>query len=302
MASRVVVVVNPTSGRGRAARVLPRVRDALLDLGVDADVQVSSGPEQPPILARRAVEDGAEVVAAMGGDGMAGMVASALIGSKAALAVIPTGTGNDFSRMLGIDRRKPLDAIRLLVDPEIREIDVVRVTGGGREALYVNVAGAGFDSEVTETANRMTWGIQGTAKYVVAVVKTLSVWTAAQFDVVVDGRRESLSGMLVAVGNGRSYGGGMKVCPDASLTDGLLDVCVVGGMPRTEFLRAFPSVFRGTHVKHPKVRMRRGARVEIAADRPFHVYADGDRSVPLPATFEVLPRELRVLVRPGGPL
>jgi diacylglycerol kinase (ATP) len=164
----------------------------------------------------------------------------------------------------------------------------------------VNVAGAGFDSEVNEIANSMRTRVQGTAKYVAAVFKTLRRFAPATFEVSVDGDRSSLSGMLIAVGNGRSYGGGMHVCPAASLTDGILDVCVVGGMSKGAFLRAFPRVFRGTHVTHPKVTMRRGGKIEIAADRPFDVYADGEPAGPLPAVFEVVERALKVAVPEGA--
>ncbi len=301
MAPRVVVLVNPSSGRGRSGRLLPRIREAIAVAGLDAEVRLSAGPEDPPRVTRECAEAGVEIVAAMGGDGMTGMVGAALVGTDTALGVIPTGTGNDFARFIGLSRKKPLEAVRVLADPEIRSIDAVRVTGGGREERFVNVAGAGFDSEVTETANEMTWKVQGTAKYVVAVVRTLRRFTAAQFEVTVDGRSRSLSGMLIAVGNGQSYGGGMKVVPNASLTDGLLEVCVVGGMSKGQFLRAFPKVFRGTHVTHPKVTMLRGARVEISADRGFDVYADGERSVPLPAVFEAMPGALKVAVPKGAP-
>jgi diacylglycerol kinase (ATP) len=232
---------------------------------------------------------------------MTGMVGGALVGTETALAVIPTGTGNDFARFIGVNRKKPLEAVGLLSDPDIRAVDAAKVTGGGREVRFVNVAGAGFDSEVNETANNMKWKAQGTAKYVASVVSTLRRFTPAQFEVTVDGSHRSLSGMLIAVGNGESYGGGMRVAAGASLTDGLLDVCVVGGMSKGAFLRAFPKVFRGTHVTHPKVTMLKGARVEISADRPFDVYADGERSVPLTAVFEVLPGALKVAFpkRPG---
>ncbi|HEX9376716.1 MAG TPA: diacylglycerol kinase family protein [Actinomycetota bacterium] len=300
MAPRVVVLVNPSSGRGRSGRLLPRVREAIAAAGLDAEIRVSVSAEDPPRVARECVEAGVGIVAAMGGDGMTGMVGAVLIGTDTALGVIPTGTGNDFARFIGLNRKKPLEAVRTLADPDIRAIDAVRVTGGGREERFVNVAGAGFDSEVNETANDMTWKVQGTAKYVAAVVKTLRRFTAAQFEVTVDGESRSLSGMLIAVGNGQSYGGGMKVVPNASLTDGQLEVCVVGGMSKGQFLRAFPKVFRGTHVSHPKVTMLRGARVEISADRGFDVYADGERSVPLPAVFEVMPGALKVAVPRGA--
>jgi diacylglycerol kinase (ATP) len=298
--ARVVVVVNPTSGRGRGARLVPRVEQELKSLGVEHEIVLSTSPEDPPRIARQAAEEGVEVVAALGGDGMAGMVGSALAGTRAALAVIPAGTGNDFAGFLGFQRKKPLSVLPSLVEPEIREIDAVRLSSGDRVEHYINVAGAGFDSEVNETANRMKSRVQGTAKYVAAVFSTLRRFQAAKFDVTVDGQHHPLPAMLVAVGNGRSYGGGMRVCPDASLTDGLLEVCVVGAMGRGEFVRNFPRVFRGTHTTHPKVTMLRGARVEISADRHFHVYADGEQSVPLPASFEVLPGSLRVVMPKGS--
>jgi len=301
MATRIVVLVNPTSGRGRSAKVLPKVRQAIQTLGLDAEVRLSKSPEDPARVARECVDAGVEILAAMGGDGMCGMVGAALVGTDTALGVIPTGTGNDFARFIGINRKKPVDAVAALGDPDIRMIDAVRLTGGGREERFINVAGAGFDSEVNETANNMKWKAQGTAKYVAAVVGTLRKFTPAQFEVTVDGEHRSLSGMLIAVGNGESYGGGMRVAAGASLTDGQLEVCVVGGMSKGAFLRAFPKVFRGTHVTHPKVTMLSGKKVEISSDRPFDVYADGERSVPLPAVFEVLPGSLKVAFPKGAP-
>jgi diacylglycerol kinase (ATP) len=281
--------------------MIPGVREAMGELGPGSELRISDGPDDAPRLAREASEQGADVVAAMGGDGMVGMVATALIGTNVALGVIPTGTGNDFARLLGIDRRKPVAAARGLSAPRLIDIDAVHLSAGdGSTRYFVNVAGAGFDSEVNETANRMRTRVQGTAKYVAAVLTTLRTFTPAAFEVAVDGDRTTLSGMLVAVGNGRSYGGGMHVCPSASLTDGILDVCVVGGMSKGAFIRAFPRVFRGTHVSHPKVTMLRGSKIEISADRPFDVYADGEPAGPLPAVFEVAPGALRVAVPRGA--
>jgi diacylglycerol kinase (ATP) len=298
---RVAVIANPASGRGKAGRVIPDVRGALRALGEGSELLISDGPDDAPRLARKACRDGAEIVAAMGGDGMVGMVATALIGEEAALGVIPTGTGNDFARLLGINRKRPVEAARGLVAPRLIEIDAAHVSlGDGSERLFVNVAGAGFDSEVNETANRMRTRVQGTAKYVAAVFKTLRRFAPARFEVSVDGDRSSLSGMLIAVGNGRSYGGGMQICPDASLTDGILDVCVVGGMSRGAFVRAFPRVFRGTHVTHPRVTMLKGTKIEISGDRHFDVYADGELAGPLPAVFEVVERAVRVAVPEGA--
>jgi diacylglycerol kinase (ATP) len=297
----VVVVANPASGRGKAERLIPAVREALRSLGPESELRISDGPRDAPLMARKACEEGADVVAAMGGDGMVGMVATGLMHQEAALGVIPTGTGNDFATLLGIDRRHPVEAVVGLGAPRFIDIDAVHLSlGDGSERHFVNVAGAGFDSEVNETANRMRTRFQGTAKYVAAVFKTLQKFAPATFEVSVDGDRISLTSMLVAVGNGRSYGGGMRVCPSALLTDGILDVCVVGGMSKGAFVRAFPSVFRGTHVTHPKVTMFRGSKIEISADRHFDVYADGEPAGPLPAVFEVVTKALRVAVPRGA--
>src|SRR3954469_25790081 len=189
MGSRIVVLVNPTSGRGRSAKLLPKVRQAIHTLGLDAEVRLSKSPEDPARVARECAQSGIEILASMGGDGMTGMVGSALVGTETALGVIPTGTGNDFARFIGLNRRKTLDAITVLGDPDVRWIDAVDATGGGREERFINVASAGFDSEVNETANNMKWKAQGTAKYVAAVVGTLRRFQPAQFEVTVDGEQ-----------------------------------------------------------------------------------------------------------------
>src|SRR5205823_11962419 len=119
-----------------------------------------------------------------------------------------------------------------------------------------------------------------------------------RFEVVADGTAHMLPGMMMAVGNGVSYGGGMKITPEASFTDGQLDVTVIGAMPKPQFLWNFPKVFRGTHVRHPKVAELRGSRFDVSADRRFEVYADGEHIGPLPATFEIVPKALRVVVPP----
>ncbi|MFN2545054.1 MAG: diacylglycerol kinase family protein [Actinomycetota bacterium] len=298
MAPRVAVVVNPTSGRGRAERSLPEVRRLLASIPGSVEVLISEGPDHAPKLARDAAERGAEIVAAMGGDGMVGMVGTALIGSPAALGLIPTGTGNDFAVALGYRRRRPLDGVEAMRSPRLLEIDAARIRWQAGEQLFINVAGTGFDSEVNDAANRMKSRVQGTAKYVAAVVKTLPGFRAGTFEVTIDGERRTLPGMMIAVGNGVSYGGGMKVTPKASFTDGLLDLTVIGTLPKAQFLWHFPKVFRGTHLKLPMVTSLRGRRIEISADREFEVYADGERVGPLPATFEVIPRALRVVQPP----
>lgn len=294
---RVAVVANPTSGRGKGGRLVPGVRRALDELGLAYDLHLSTSGADAEEAARRAAADGADVVASLGGDGHTGNVANGVIGSPAALAVIPTGTGNDFARYLGLNPKNPLSAVRLLAAPARRRVDVVRVSTPERERYFVNVAGTGFDSQVNAHANGVRF-LSGTLKYVYSTVVTLIRFKAGRFDITVDGQGRTVSGMLVAVGNAISYGGGMKVTPDASVDDGLLDLCILGELSKPAFLRTFPKVFSGRHVTHPSVQMARGRVVEISSDRYFEVWGDGERMGPLPATFTVVPGALDVVAPP----
>jgi diacylglycerol kinase (ATP) len=295
----VVVVANPIAGHGKAGRRIGAVDTALRDLRVDHEVRVAGSAAELERICREVGELGAEVVAVIGGDGTVSCAANGLLGTGAALAVLPAGTGDDFAAAIGMSSF--MAAVRALATPRVASIDVARVHADGRTRSFVNVAGAGFDSEVNETANAMTTSFGGTATYVAALVKTLSRFTPARYDLTIDGSPLSLDAMLVVVGNGRSYGAGMKVLPRASLVDGELDVCIVEALSKPAFLRAFPSVYTGRHATHPKVRMLRASAVTIEANRGLRVYADGERVGGLPARFELLPGALPVVVGPTAP-
>ena len=295
----IAVVANPTAGRGKGARLIPKVGALLRSLGLDHTLHISEGPEEVERLAQKAAAEGADVVAALGGDGQVGACANGLLDTDAALAVIPAGTGNDFARHLGLDRKDPMAATRLLASPVIRRLDVVQVKTPEQARHFVNVGGAGFDSEVNEHANGVR-RLTGTAKYIYSTFVTLARFKPGDFTVTVDGERHDFRGMMLAVGNGSSYGGGMQVCPGARSDDGMLEVCVIQELPKWQFVKTFPKVFKGRHVDHPAVRMLRGQEIEIAADRPFQVYADGERVGSLPATFTVVPGALRVVVPAAG--
>lgn len=289
-----VVVANPTAGHGKAGRLIGEVTTGLHALRVPHEIKVSeSGPDLQQ-LARAAAEGGARIVAALGGDGTMSLAANGIIGTDAALAALPSGTGDDFAKAIGAGKLR--HAIELLANPKTVDLDVIEVTTGAERRILVNIASAGFDSEVNETANGMSVRIGATGTYVVALLKTLSRFSPAAFTVEVDDQRFELDGMLVEVGNGRWTGGGMKVLPNALMNDGVLDVCVVEALSKPAFLRAFPRVFRGTHVSHPKVRILTGKRIHLEANRRIQVYGDGERVGPLPAIFQVLPAALPVVV------
>lgn len=290
----IVLVANPTAGGGKGRRLLGPAVERLRKVRPDHRVVVTEDGGHPERAAREAAEHGAEAVLALGGDGLVGSCANALVSRDTALGVIPAGSGNDFAAHLGLDPRRPLDALDLVAVGTRRRIDAVRAEGAGWERHYVCVAGAGFDSETNELANRVR-RLRGTAKYVYATLRTLLRFRPAAFRFRVDGEESRFMGMMIAVGNARSYGGGMKICPHAELDDGRLEVCVVEAMSKPRFVAAFPKVFSGRHVDHPRVTMLRGTKVEVEASRPFQVYADGEPVGALPATFTVLPASLEVL-------
>ncbi len=208
MATPVVVVANPTAGRGKAGRQIGKVRTSLTDLRIEHRILLPEDAAELATAVRDAAEAGAGIVAVLGGDGTVSTAADALVGSGTALAVLPAGTGDDFSASLGVRRLD--DALRLLADPRIVPIDAVRTTTQPRSRVFVNVAGAGFDSEVNETANSMKVNLGSTGTYIAALVTTLSRFAPVRYDLTIDGicpnrRRDARRGRQRI-----SYGGGMR--------------------------------------------------------------------------------------------
>ena len=289
------VIVNPVAGRGRTRRLLPAIEERAAAVG--AKVEVSLTPDDPPRLARAAADQGHDL-AACGGDGLVGAVAGVAADTGRTLAIVPTGAGNDFARTLGYDPKHPLDAFPVLAHGDERVVDLGRVNG----RWYTCVTASGFDAEANRWANTVR-RLTGTALYVAAVLRTLAVYQPHPFRLTVDGESHDMRAWLVAVGNGPAYAGGMHITPKASMSDGVLDVTVVGELTRMQFLANFPKVFKGTHLAHPDIAIFRGTRVELESldpSVPMDVYADGERVSPLPATMEAVRDALRVRVPSGS--
>ena len=281
------LIVNPTAGAGRAAKLLGAVEAELRSMGLSFRVERTSSMEHARECSRRAAAAG-EIVAAMGGDGLTGAVAGELRDGAGVLAVLPGGRGNDFARKLGIPS-DPVAACALLRGPE-RRIDLAAVG----EGTYLGILSAGLDSDANRLANENTLPL-GTAVYAYAALRALAAWKPARWTVTVDGETREFDGYTVAVSNSGVYGSGMYLVPDADLEDGLLDVVIVSDVSKRRWLANLPKVFKGTHTEEPGLHVLRGRSVSFHADRPFTAYADGDPIAELPATVDVVPGTLRVL-------
>ncbi len=280
------LVANPSSGRGRMARMLPQIRSVLAALGIDTQIEVSRDADDLRRHVRSAREAGDERVIVCGGDGTLHLAAQELAGGDTALGIVPAGTGDDNARTLGIPRGDVAGATRLAATGTVSRIDLGRVVvADGAERVFLGVLSSGFDSLVNERANVMTWP-NGNARYLVAILGELRTFRPVPYRATLDGRPVEGEAMLVAVGNGVSYGGGMRVCPDAMPDDGLLDVTWLHGVSKATFLRVFPQVFSGSHVRSPYVSTTRAASIELDAPGQL-AYADGERVGPLPAAITV---------------
>jgi YegS/Rv2252/BmrU family lipid kinase len=281
--------VNPSAGRGRAARLLPQVEAGLRARGLAFRVERTHSLAHARELARDALAAG-EVAAGMGGDGLLGAIAGELRGTDGVLGVLPGGRGNDFARKLGIgpDVERACD---VLATGRVQAIDVAEAGG----ATYLGIASAGLDSDVQDIANATRVPL-GELIYVYSTLRALRGWRQARWQVVVDGEALSFSGYSVAVANSGVFGGGMYLAPEASLDDGLLDVVMIGACAKRRYLANLPQVFKGTHVTSDTIKFLRGREIAFHADRPFRVYADGDPIAELPVTIRVVPRALQVLI------
>jgi diacylglycerol kinase (ATP) len=296
---RIGLVVNPEAGGRRGGPLGLQVAGHLRSAGHDvvdlSDVTAAAARER----ARNAVAAGLDALAVAGGDGMVHLGANVCAGTGTPLAIIATGTGNDVARCLGIPVRDPAAAAEVVSAGTPRRIDAIRrVDGDGAEQWFAGVLGAGFDSFVNQRANRWAWP-RGRARYPLAVLRELPLFRPIPYAVTVDGVRRETRAMLVTVANTTSYGGGMQVCPDARVDDGLLDVMVVHEIGTGEFLRVFPKVFGGGHLGHPAVEVLRGREVVLEAEGVM-AFADGEPFAPLPLSCHVVPGALQVLVPPGS--
>jgi diacylglycerol kinase (ATP) len=307
-----MVICNPISGSGRGQSRLSAVRRALDNAGVNYTFDVTRGRGDAVRLARSAVHAGCSAVIAIGGDGtlfevVNGVMNPAEFGTsmsgdnQVAVGLVQAGRGSDFGRSVGVPSDVQAACARLL-DGRTEQIDLGYVTflgfdGNERSRYFANAAGLGFDAEVTLRANAGPRIMGGTIPYLSSLIRTLGTYRNKQISVSLDGAepwRARANSIVIA--NGQYFGGGMKIAPEASLSDGILDVTLLGDLGKIELVRNVPRVYDGSHVTHPKVKTFIARTIEVTSPDRVLLQADGEVLGTAPATFQIAPHVLRMII------
>ena len=296
--SRVTVLTNPMAGHGNAPHAAERAVARFQELGIDVVEIVGRDAGHACEMVGQAVRDGTDAMVVVGGDGIIRLALQALARSGIPLGIVPAGTGNDHAREYAIPTGDPAAAVDVIAAGHAETVDLGLVRGSdGTSTWFGTVAATGFDSLVSDRVNRMRWP-HGRMRYNMAIVAELSRLRLLPFRLILDGEREIVTELtLAAFGNTRSYGGGMRICPDADHSDGLLDVTMVHTASRAKLIRLFPTVFKGTHIDLDEVTTDRARTITVESPG-INAYADGDLVCPLPAEISAVPGALKVLVGP----
>jgi diacylglycerol kinase (ATP) len=279
------IVINPVSGGGKGATLGREVAGYFAEHGFEYKIiTATSAPKLKEnlenFLKLSEVSD-CQGVISVGGDGLAHLVIQLVAPRKIPFTVIPAGTGNDLVRSMGWNLNSITKQLDFVTSTPPTPIDLGMVDS----EWFGAILSTGFDSIVNERANAMTWP-RGPMKYNLAIAMELPRFAPISYTIELDTQLLQVEAMLIAVANGKSYGGGMQVCPDASMTDGLFDVMILHPVSKPEFIKVFPKVFKGAHVGHPQVRFYRSARVSISSAAV--AYADGERIGGLPVRSECM--------------
>ncbi|MGU3645513.1 diacylglycerol kinase [Microbacterium sp. C23T] len=300
---KVALLVNPAARAGAHTGAATDAAERLRAHGVQTSILSGGSAAESSTLLRTAIEVGVDAVVVAGGDGTVNLALQEVAGTGIPLGIVPSGTGNDFAATLGLRELDVTAAADAIAAGVTRAIDLARVTReDGSTRYFGSVLASGFDSKVNDRANAMRWP-RGGSRYNIAILVEFLTLAGIPYDVeleLADGTREHVGGDLVmaTVGNGRTYGGGIPICPDADPADGLLDVVLVRPAGRLRLLRLLPRVYQGTHSDVPEVAMRRVRSVRLSSPG-VTAYADGDPIGSLPLTVDVVPGALTIFTPAG---
>ncbi|MFD3747249.1 diacylglycerol kinase family protein [Nocardia sp. NPDC058633] len=307
---RVVVVTNPHSGSGRGDGVAETVLTELRSRGVDVvEVRAPSADESVTrVRTALAGADAPDAVICVGGDGLMNVLLAAVAHSGVPLGLVPAGTGNDLAREFGIPTGDARAAVEIVLGGRTRTIDLGRIESPDAGPIwFATVVGTGFDARVTLRANKMRYP-RGPLRYTAAAVVELMRGYTLPFRIELSGLAPGVldnppdshvviltDAVMAPIGNTRTYGGGMLVCPEALADDGYLDITVVGAVSRLEMARLLPALSSGKRIDHPATKRYRARRITVSAEGGYAT-ADGEPAGMLPVTVQAMPGALSVLV------
>lgn len=286
-------IVNPVAGNGQGRKVWSQVEASLHQRSIPFRVEFTKRSGHAKEIARIAASQGnVSAVVAIGGDGTIHEVGNGLVHTEIPVGFIPAGSGNDFSLAQKVPSH-PEQALEQILKHHVRRVDTADL--GGR--TMIGFAGIGFDGRVAETVNRSPMkGHLGRFNYIWSALQTLVRYQPTETTLTIDGKPYTYQGVwLIAINNTPYYGGGMKICPQAVNTDGLLDVCCVSNLTRNQFIRIFPSVFTGRHIHHPSITLFRGKEITITSPTQSIIHVDGEVIGKTPLSLAVQPQSLSVL-------
>ncbi len=286
------IILNPASSKGKAVELQEKIRSGFKKLNMDYHMHISKSTGDLIDAARKSLGDGYSNYIAVGGDGTIHDLVNALAETGKNIGVIPAGSGNDISNNLGL----PSDiesCLGMIKKCHIKKMDLGLINN---KYYYLCIAGSGFDSCVNDLANNTKLPIKGAARYTYSVYKTLITFRSKKFIISYDGNSREIPGMMIAASNLASYGGGMKITPDADPQDGLFDICIIKRMKKLHFVKIFPKVYEGKHVTDSHVEIFRTSAFKLDSDYNFSVFADGEYICKLPATFKIVPKRLNFIV------
>lgn len=288
---RYLFIVNPVAGKGRALEQIPKIKEKFDKERIDYEIKVTKEKGEGEKLAREGIENGFNHIIAVGGDGTAYEVVNGIRNEKVVLGILPAGTGNDFARMLKMPKDHD-DILETIKVARKRKIDIGLVN----DRYFLNCSSVGIDAEIVKETEYIKKYVSGTLAYILGVLKTLIRYRYKEVDIEIDGKRMKKKIELMAVSNGKYYGGGMKINPMADFDDGFLDICIVNRISKIKFAMLFLTVFKGKHVEIQEVETLRGKEIKIYGNSSLMLNADGDIIGTTPAAIKIEKRAIEVIV------
>jgi len=289
---KTLIILNPVSAKGRAMDLRKEIESEFKKLKLDYQIHISKSLQDMMNATKKKLKNGFTNFIGVGGDGTIHYIANILAGTDKNLGVIPTGSGNDIAVNLGL----PSDVkscCRIIKKGATKRLDLGLIND---KYCYLCIAGSGFDSQVNDLANNTRLPVKGPAKYSYSVYKTLITFKSKKFFMDYNNNQREIFGMMITASNMPSYGGGMRITPDADPEDGLLDICIIKRMSKLHFVKVFPKVYEGKHIEDSNVEIFRTSYLKLDSEYQFSVFADGEYICKLPASFKVAPKKLNFIV------